>query len=160
MNMSEIGLKIKQAGTTGAKAVGRAATSAANTTKFKVDELSILSKRRDLINDLGKRVLEMSRNGIELPEGMADLIQQLDALDSSLDTLRNAHAAQKAEAAEKRAAEKEARAAAKATVVDPAEPAETAATVQDDASCEQEGSDEAPVEEADSAESEIPTLNI
>lgn len=157
MNMSEIGLKIKQAGTTGAKAVGRAATSAANTTKFKVDELSILSKRRDLINDLGKRVLEMSRNGIELPEGMADLIQQLDALDSSLDTLRNAHAAQKAEAAEKRAAEKEARAAAKATVVDPAE---TAAPVQDDASCEQEGSDEAPVEEADPAESEIRTLNI
>lgn len=112
--MSDFGVKIKGILSTSAKFVSKTATSAAKATKYKMDELSTLSKRRDLISDLGAKVYELSKSGLELPADAAELVKQIIALEGDLESMRADHAAQKAAAAEQHAAEKAARAAEKA----------------------------------------------
>ena len=112
--MSLISQKLKSVLLDGAKIVGNAAATAAKNTKYKMNELSNLSKRRELIAELGTKVFELCIGGVELPAEAAEIVKQIIALDGDLEALRADHAAQKAAAAEKHAAEKAARAAEKA----------------------------------------------
>lgn len=104
--MTDINAKLKNILCTSAKFVGKTADSAAKATKFKMNELTTLGKRRDLISDLGAKVYELSQNGLELPADAMILISQIQILDAELETMRADHAAQKAAAKAARAAEK------------------------------------------------------
>lgn len=158
--MSDMTRKVMQTLKVGAKAVARAVSSGMKTVKFKLDELGTNSKRRDLFNELGKKVYELSQAGEELPLAAAGLTQQIQELDESFEKLRADYEAQKAEVAAVRTAEKEARGAAKA-----------AAAVNDAAYGTQDGgvpqtedatADEAPVdqEKSEDDQPDVPTLNV
>lgn len=99
------------------KIVASGAKTLINNIRFWTEELSNRSKRRDLIKELGLKALELSQNGADFPLEMNELVKQIVQLDMELDTLKTAHAVQKAAAAEKHAAEKAARAAEKAASV-------------------------------------------
>lgn len=155
--MSDFNSKLKDILSSSAKFIGKTADSAAKATKYKMNELSNLSKRRDLISELGAKVFELSNAGLELPADAAEIVKQIVALDVELNALRADHAAQKAAAAEQHAAEKAARAAEKAA-------AKAAAAVQKGtAPVEIELSEtEAPADEAHTVNEEeaVPTLDV
>lgn len=155
-----------------AKFVAAFANKLAKDVKFKTGEWSNLSKRRDLISELGERVYSLSRNGVELPEAVNVLIEQLNAIDKNLDDLREGHAAETTAFAEKRAAEKVARAAEKTAraankaavkaAADEIVDASPMESIQPEAEAPQAPTMEIPEVEAEteSAESEAPTLEI
>lgn len=148
------------AAVTGAKAVSRAATAGARNVKFKLDELGINSKRRDLFNELGRQVYELSQDGHELPMAAEGLTQQIQELDRNLEKLRVLHAVQKANAAAVRAAEKKARTAPKD--VQPAAPCDAAQEEIPDADMPEADAAQAEDVPADAADEtpDVPTLNI
>ena len=163
--MNDFGMKVKDFLSTSAKFVGKTANTAAKATKYKMDELTSLSKRRDLISELGAKVFELSANGVELPAELADLLNQIKLLDCELEALRADHAAQKAAAAEKHAAEKAARAAEKAAAKASCAVEEGNAPVQVEIPEEESvvptidvESDEETASEDE--ENEVPTLNV
>lgn len=119
--MSDIISTIKKILFSAAKAIGKAVTAVVRSAKYKLNELCALSKRRDLVSELGAKVLDLSKSGLVLPAEAQELIQQISALEVELETMRADHAAQKAAAAEQHAAEKAARAAEKAAVKTSAE---------------------------------------
>lgn len=97
-----------------ARKVAASAKKLVKEVKYKTSEWSDLGKRRELISELGERVYSLSRNGIDLPNAVDVLIEQLNLIEKNLDDRRTEHAADKAASAEQRAAEKAARAAEKA----------------------------------------------
>lgn len=112
--MSDFSATLKELLGRSAKFVGRSATTAAKATKYKVNEISTLNKRRELIYALGESVLTLCENGMELPGEANEIRLQINKLDSDLIVLRSEHAAEKAAAAEQHALEKAARAAERA----------------------------------------------
>ncbi len=177
--MSDFATSLKNILTKGAKFVGKTANSAAKATKYKMDEMSTLGKRRELISALGEKVFELTKQGLALPEEASCLVEQLNAVETDLNALRADHAAQKAAAAEKEAAEKAARAAEKAAAkaaaaiekstapVEPEIPAaayEMAPDPDEPTVCEAEVPTLEVEQNADAsddiADNEIPTLNV
>ena len=112
--MSDFSKTMKDLLSRSAKFIGRTFHSAASETKYKANELSLNNKRRELIHELGKKVLELSAAGHVLPAEATEIISQINKLDGDMNVLRNDHAAKKAAAAEQYAMEKAARATEKA----------------------------------------------
>ena len=112
--MSDFTKMMKTALQSSVKFIVRTAKSAAQSAKYKMNEMSTMSKRRELINDLGEKVYALACQGNVLPEALNTAISQISALDENLTALRANHAAQKATAAQKVAEEKAERAAKKA----------------------------------------------
>ena len=112
--MSDFSKTMKDLLSRSVKFIGRTFHSAASETKYKANELSLNNKRRELIHELGKKVLELSAAGHVLPAEANEIISQINKLDGDMNVLRNDHAAKKAAAAEQYAMEKAARATEKA----------------------------------------------
>lgn len=94
--------------------VGSYTSKIAKDVRFKFKEWSELGKHRDLINELGKHVYALSKDGIALPAETTSELDQLKALDQNLALLRESHAADVAAYTEKKAARKAAAKAAAA----------------------------------------------
>ena len=112
--MADFAAALKDRAVRFAKLIGRTAKKTTQAAKYKMDELSNISKHRDLIRELGEKTYELSCSGQQLPAEIAQIVEQITALDADLSTLRADYALKKAEAAEAQAAEKAARAAEKA----------------------------------------------
>lgn len=112
--MSDFGTKLKDLLGRGAKFIGRTANSTAKATKYKVNEISALNQRRELMSELGKKVYALCEQGLTLPAEANDIVAQIKKLDEELDALRANHTAEKAAAAEQHALEKAARASERA----------------------------------------------
>lgn len=150
--MADFSTTFKYVVTKSAKFIGKTASTAVKATKYKLKEMDVLGKRRDLLKDLGDKVYELTANGLVLPEEAAEIVRQLTEVDMQLNTLRAEHAAQKAAEAERKATEKAARAAEQAA-------AKTAAAIE--LSTEPVAM-EVPEVQPPEAENEtsVPTLNV
>ena len=122
--MSEFSAKLKDVFEDGIRIVNEAATAVANSTRYKLDELDRISRRREAIGELGEKVYALYCAGAEMPEEALPLLTELASLEEGLQNLRTEYAEQKladkqrkqedaAARKEQRAAEKAARAAAK-----------------------------------------------
>ncbi len=104
------------------KTVKKAGTSIVGATRYKMDEMSSVSRRRELITELGEKAYGLSLAGTAMPEDLAPLLKEIEELESGLAELRSDRAAVKAAAAEAAAADKaayaEERAAAKAAAAE------------------------------------------
>ena len=134
--MANISATLKNLLKTGVRATTKAARAGAKATKFKMDEVGKLSKRKELLNELGTTIFSLAQNGFALPAEADTVVKQIEVLDRELALLRAEYAAQKAAAAEAYAAEKAVRAA------------EKSAAAQDDRIC---SDDEQHIAEADDA---------
>lgn len=122
----------------GVKFVNSAAKRVAGATRYKLDELDNVSRRREAISELGEKVYELYQAGVAMPEEVLPLLDEMRALDENLDKMRNDHAEQKKANAEQRAQERadaktrraEERAAAKQARIDAAKAA--AAVTEDE----------------------------
>ncbi len=149
--------------TEGVKAINVAAKGVAGATRYKMSEMDSVSRRREAISELGEKVYGLFVAGVELPDEVLPLVNEIRALDESLDSLRSEHAAQKAAAAEAAAAEKAARAQVRAEAKAAAKAAKAAASVESSAAV----TEEAPVLDVETeAEApltytgEAPTLEV
>ena len=171
--MAEFGEKLKNVLTRSAKFIGRTANTTAKATKYKVNEMTALNKRRELIGELGKKVYELCEQGLVLPAEGNEIVEQIKKLDEDLNTLRSEHAAEKAAAAEQHAMEKAARATEKAAAKAAEAIDKSTAPVEVEVPADEPAAEipaEAPaapaleVESEEAAEpktaTEVPTLNV
>ena len=116
-----------------AKAVKSAAKGVASATRYKMNEMDSISRRREAISELGEKVYGLFEAGVELPEEIVPLVNEIRALDEGLDTLRSDRATEKAAAAQVRAEEKAARAQVRAEARAAAKAAKEAAVQLEEA---------------------------
>ena len=72
----------------GMKAVGNTAASIANNTRYKVDEVTIQNRRREVLNDLAHKAYALWLKGEKLPEPMCRMLEELKQLDEQLNDIR------------------------------------------------------------------------
>ena len=72
----------------GMKAVGNTAASIANNTRYKVDEVTIQNRRREVLSDLAHKAYALWLKGEPFPEQMEKLLSELKKLDEQLNDMR------------------------------------------------------------------------
>lgn len=72
----------------GMKAVGNTAANIANNTRYKVDEVTIQNRRREVFNDLAHKAYALWLKGESFPEPMTKMLDELKQLDEQLNDMR------------------------------------------------------------------------
>ena len=72
----------------GMKAVGNTAANIANNTRYKVDEVTIQNRRREVLNDLAHKAYALWLKGEVFPEPMDRMLEELNQLDEQLNDMR------------------------------------------------------------------------
>ena len=72
----------------GMKAIGNTAASIANNTRYKVDEVTIQNRRREVLGDLANKAYALWLKGETFPEPMTRMLQELKQLDEQLNDIR------------------------------------------------------------------------
>ena len=70
------------------KTIGNTAASISNNTKFKVDEMTLQNRRRELSGDLSNTVYAMWLKGTEFPPELKKMLEELQMLDNRLNDMR------------------------------------------------------------------------
>ena len=70
------------------KTIGNTATNIANNTKFKVDEMTLQNRRRELAGDLSDTTYAMWLKGTEFPAELTKMLEELQSLDNKLNDMR------------------------------------------------------------------------
>ena len=70
--------RVKSLWIKGMKAVGNTAASIANNTRYKVDEVTIQNRRREVLNDLAYKAYALWLKGEVFPEQMDRLIEAIN----------------------------------------------------------------------------------
>ena len=86
--MADIGKTVKEIWEQGMKAVNKAATNIATSTKQKVDEMNIVTRRKELQNQLGLRLYELWQAGEDVPETLKATLEEMRDLEVKLQELR------------------------------------------------------------------------
>ena len=70
------------------KAIGNTAANIANSTRYKVDEVTIQNRRREVLKDLAEKSYSLWLKGEEFPEAMEKMLIELKQLDEQLNDMR------------------------------------------------------------------------
>ena len=70
------------------KAIGNTAASIANNTRYKVDEVTIQNRRREVLGDLANKAYALWLKGETFPESMTRMLEELKQLDEQLNDIR------------------------------------------------------------------------
>jgi len=70
------------------KAIGNTAANIANNTRFKVDEVTLQNRRREVLNDLANKTYALWLKGETFPEQMSRMLEELKQLDEQLNDMR------------------------------------------------------------------------
>ena len=80
--------RVKSLWIRGMKAVGNTAASIANNTRYKVDEVTIQNRRREVLGDLAQKTYALWLKGESFPEAMNRMLEELKKLDEQLNDMR------------------------------------------------------------------------
>ena len=80
--------RVKSLWIRGMKAVGNTAASIANNTRYKVDEVTIQNRRREVLGDLAQKAYALWLKGEAFPEEMNKMLDELKTLDEQLNDMR------------------------------------------------------------------------
>ena len=80
--------RVKSLWIRGMKAVGNTAASIANNTRYKVDEVTIQNRRREVLSDLARKAYALWLKGEQFPEEMNRMLEELQTLDEQLNDMR------------------------------------------------------------------------
>jgi len=86
--MAEFGKNLKGIWLKGMEAISNTASSIASNTKYKVDEMNIVNRRREILSDFGAQAYELWQKGERFPEALETLLKELSALDEQLNAIR------------------------------------------------------------------------
>lgn len=93
--MANITGKIKTTWLKCMESIGQGAANMADNAKQKLGELNMENRRKDLLAELPNKVMQMWKDGVELPEELNGLLAELNGLEEELSALRAARAAKK-----------------------------------------------------------------
>lgn len=86
--MADLAKTLKGAWIKGMEAIGTAANNIATNTKYKMDEMNIINRRREILSDFGAKAYDLWQKGIRFPEQLEAQLQELSELDVRLNELR------------------------------------------------------------------------
>lgn len=72
----------------GLEALGKGATSLTNAAQQKLNEMNLDTRRREILSEIPKCVMEMWKVGVELPDPLGALLSELSELEEQLAALR------------------------------------------------------------------------
>ena len=70
------------------EAIGNTAGNIASNTRYKVNEMTLLNRRREILSDFGARAYDLWQKGEVFPEELAQQLQELSQVDIQLNALR------------------------------------------------------------------------
>lgn len=82
----------------GMEAIGDTATKIASNTRYKVNEMNMVNRRREILSDFGERAYALWKKGEQFPTELDALLGELSQLDASLEEIRAEKAARAADA--------------------------------------------------------------
>lgn len=86
--MAEIGKSLKGIWLKSMEAISNTASNIASNTKYKVDEMNIVNRRREILSDFGNQSYELWQKGEKFPESLEALLKELSELDEALNAIR------------------------------------------------------------------------
>ena len=86
--MAEFGKNLKGIWLKGMEAISNTASNIASNTKYKVDEMNIVNRRREILSDFGAQAYELWQKGERFPDALETLLKELSALDEQLNAIR------------------------------------------------------------------------
>ena len=86
--MPELSKSLKGIWLKSMQAISNTASNIASNTKYKVDEMNIVNRRRDILSNFGAQAYEMWQKGIVFPEPLQSLLAELSDLDEQLNAIR------------------------------------------------------------------------
>lgn len=86
--MAEIKKSLKGIWLKSMEAISNTASSIASNTKYKVDEMNIVNRRREILSDFGAQAYELWQKGEHFPESLEALLRELSELDEALNAIR------------------------------------------------------------------------
>lgn len=90
----------------GMEAMSKTASNFASSTKYKVDEMNLVNRRREILDGFGSKAYELWQKGEKFPEELEQLLAELGEVDVRLNELRMEHLSNvKADEAEETAEE-------------------------------------------------------
>lgn len=86
--MAEIGKSLKGIWLKSMEAISNTASSIASNTKYKVDEMNLVNRRREILSNFSAQCYEMWQKGEKFPEPLESQLQELSQLDEALNAIR------------------------------------------------------------------------
>lgn len=86
--MAEIRKSLKGIWLKSMEAISNTASNIASNTKYKVDEMNIVNRRREILSDFGAQAYELWQKGEKFPEQLDELLKELSELDEALNAIR------------------------------------------------------------------------
>lgn len=86
--MADFSDKMKKAWLKSMEAIGNTAGSIADNTRYKVNEMNLLNRRREILSDFGSRAYALWQKGETFPEELARQLEELSQVDTQLNALR------------------------------------------------------------------------
>ena len=86
--MPELSKSLKGIWLKSMQAISNTASNIASNTKYKVDEMNIVNRRRDILSNFGSQAYEMWQKGVVFPEPLQSLLAELCELDEQLNAIR------------------------------------------------------------------------
>lgn len=86
--MARFGTRLRLAWLRGVEALGTSASNMASNAQFKVMEVNMESRRREIMTEFNLKAFELWQKGVELPPALDALFVELTDLDGKLNDLR------------------------------------------------------------------------
>lgn len=86
--MSNVMKSLKKTWLKGMEVIGNAASNIADNAKYKVTEMNLETRRREILADFGSIAYEMWQRGESFPPALEAQLKQLNALDEQLTAIR------------------------------------------------------------------------
>lgn len=157
--MAEVGKTLREAWIKGMESISAAANGLASNTRYKVEEMNLQSRRKELLNGFGQTAYGLWKQGEAFPEEAEKILREIGEVDQALEALE-AERQERAKAAEA-ASEQPAEEPAEESAEEPAAEEPTAAESAETEAVEAEPVEVEPVEveytAADAAPDEAPT---
>ena len=86
--MATLGNNVKTAFLKGLEALGKTATSLTDAAQHKLSEMNLDTRRRELLAEIPKCVMQLWKEGVEMPEPLTNLLTELNELEEKLAAMR------------------------------------------------------------------------
>lgn len=123
--MANLGNNVKTAFLKGLEALGKTASSLSDAAQQKLSEMNLETRRREMMAEIPRLVMQLWKDGVELPPALSELLGELSELEEKLSAMRP-QPEEKAEEEQTEEAEEEAGAADEETEQEPLSCEETA----------------------------------
>ena len=86
--MANLGSNVKTAFLKGLEALGKTASSLTDAAQQKLSEMNLDNRRREVLAEIPKCVMQLWKDGAELPEPLTALLTELNELEEKLAAIR------------------------------------------------------------------------